>query len=143
MFKDTTVNETKNYVPIKEATKIVDKITEDNDSEITCSLCEVDHRYSFPVYRKEITSANILEVVAGTNGYHGGDGGSGSRTFIRIKDLGSTGMYVNKLGDYPDNGGFELVLAGDTELETTIEAFKFIIKVLEAQAEDTIENRDF
>ena len=143
MFKDTTVNETKNYVPIKEASKIVNKITEDNDSEIACSMCEVDRRYSFPVYRKEITSANILEVVAGTNGYHGGDGGSGSRTFIRIKDLGSTGMYVNKLGDYPDNGGFELVLAGDTELETTIEALKFIIKVLEAQAEDTIENRDF
>ena len=143
MFKDTTVNENKNFVPIKEASKIIGKIAEDNDSEITCSMCEVDHRYSFPVYRKEITSANILEVVAGTNGYHGGDGGSGSRTFIRIKDLCSTGMYVNKLGDYPDNGGFELVLAGDTELETTIEAFKFIIKVLEAQAEDTIENRDF
>ena len=58
MFKDTTVNETKNYVPIKEASKIVNKITEDNDSEITCSMCEVDHRYSFPVYRKEITSAH-------------------------------------------------------------------------------------
>ena len=142
MFNQVKFEESKNYLPLKETSKVADKITKDDDSEISCSSCVVD-RYSFPIFKKIITSANILEVVAGTNGYHGGDGDSGSRTFIRIKDLGSTGLYVNKLGDYPDNAGVELVLAGDTELYTTIEALKFIIKTLEAQAEDTIENRDF
>ena len=33
-----------------------------------------------PTYKREVVSANILEVEAGTNGYQGGDGGHGSRT---------------------------------------------------------------
>lgn len=38
-----------------------------------------------PTYKREVVSANILEVEAGTNGYQGGDGGHGSRTYFRIK----------------------------------------------------------
>ena len=41
-------------------------------------------------YTREIYSANVLEVEAGTNGFQGGDSGHGSRTYIRIEDMGST-----------------------------------------------------
>ncbi len=81
-------------------------------------------------FTREITSANILEVEAGTNGFHNGDNGSGSRTYIRIENIGSTDIRVNPLGRNGD-GGFELFLGGDCELETMLCALRFITKVLE------------
>ena len=74
-------------------------------------------------YTRDVVSANILEVEAGTTGYQGGDSGHGGRTYFRIEDAASTDMevrsYVNKYG---------------CELETTIRALKFITKVLEEEA---------
>lgn len=85
-------------------------------------------------YTRDVVSANILEVEAGTTGYQGGDSGHGGRTYFRIEDAASTDMevrsYVNKYGC----PGFEVVLGGDCELETTIRALKFITKVLEEEA---------
>ena len=82
----------------------------------------------------ELTTYTILEVEAGTTGYQGGDSGHGGRTYFRIEDAASTDMevrsYVNKYGC----PGFEVVLGGDCELETTIRALKFITKVLEEEA---------
>lgn len=85
-----------------------------------------------PTFTREITSCNILEVEAGTNGYQGGDTGHGSRTYFRIQDLGSTDIQAYVLGKYGDEG-FEVSLGGDCELETVITALKFITKVLEDQ----------
>lgn len=85
-------------------------------------------------YTREVVSANILEVEAGTTGYKGGDGGHGGRTFFRIKDLGSTSIQVTPLRDRFGSTGFEVTLAGDCELETTIRALKFITKVLEDES---------
>lgn len=85
-------------------------------------------------FRREIVSANILEVEAGTNGYQGGDSGHGSRTYIRIEDVGSTDIEVT-----PKENGVEIVLGGDCELETMIRALKFITKVLEDQAAEVID----
>lgn len=85
-------------------------------------------------FQREIVSANILEVEAGTNGYQGGDSGHGSRTYIRIEDLGSTDIEVT-----PKENGVEIVLGGDCELETMIRALKFITKVLEDQAAEVID----
>ena len=85
-------------------------------------------------YTRDVISANILEVEAGTTGYMGGDSGHGGRTYFRIEDAASTDMevrsYVNKYGC----PGFEVVLGGDCELETMIRALKFITKVLEEEA---------
>ena len=86
-------------------------------------------------YTREIYSANVLEVEAGTNGFQGGDSGHGSRAYIRIEDLGSTDIRVNPLGRDGDEG-FELFLGGDCELETMIRALKFITKVLEDGAKE-------
>ncbi len=53
-------------------------------------------------FKKEIVSANILEVEVGTTGYMGGDTGHGGRTFFRIKDLASTDMRLA----FRDNGKY-------------------------------------
>lgn len=84
-----------------------------------------------PTFQREIISANMLEVEAGTNGYRGGDAGHGSRTYFRIKNLASTNMDVQATGDKYECEGFEVTLGGDCELDTIITAFKFITKVLE------------
>ncbi len=38
-------------------------------------------------YTRDVVSANILEVEAGTTGYQGGDSGHGGRTYFRIEDV--------------------------------------------------------
>jgi hypothetical protein len=88
-----------------------------------------------PTYKREIISANVLEVEAGTNGYQGGDTGHGSRTYFRIENEGGTDIQVRPLGRYGDEG-FEVTLGGDCELETIITALKFITKVLEDGAKE-------
>ncbi len=89
-------------------------------------------------YSRDIVSANILEVEAGTTGYKGGDSGHGGRTYFRIADAASTDIQVHPLGRYADEG-FEVFLGGDCELETMIRALKFIIKVLEEEAEEVFD----
>lgn len=88
-----------------------------------------------PTYKREIVSANVLEVEAGTNGYQGGDTGHGSRTYFRIENEGGTDIQVRPLGRYGDEG-FEVTLGGDCELDTIITALKFITKVLEDGAKE-------
>lgn len=87
-------------------------------------------------YTRDVVSANILQVEAGTNGYQGGDSGHGSRTYFRIKDEGSTDMnietHINRYG----GSEFEVTLGGDCELETMIRALKFIVKVLEDESQE-------
>lgn len=82
-------------------------------------------------WKSEITSANILEVEVGTNGYQGGDSGHGSRTYFSIRDLASTNINVELLKDNNNQTeGFVLELGGDCELETFTEALEFALKVL-------------
>ena len=87
-------------------------------------------------WERDVISCNILSVEAGTNGYKGGDSGHGSRTYFRIQDEGGTDIAVkpthNRWGAVD---GFEVSLGGDTELETVIEALKFITHVLEEESE--------
>ncbi|WP_409336330.1 hypothetical protein [Eubacterium sp. F2] len=88
-------------------------------------------------WKREIFDANILAVEAGTNGYQGGDTGHGSRTYIRIEDLAGTDITVRPLRNcFKENSGLELILGGDSELSTILEALKFITKVLTDQIEE-------
>ena len=50
-------------------------------------------------YTRDVVSANILEVEAGTTGFMGGDTGHGGRTYFRIQDEGSTDMKINTYVD--------------------------------------------
>lgn len=85
----------------------------------------------------EIYNCNILGVEVGTNGYQGGDTGHGSRTYIRIEDLGSTDInaWVDR-NKFNETESVTIKLGGDTELYTIIEALKFITETLEEQAKE-------
>ena len=87
-------------------------------------------------YTRDVVSASILEVEAGTNGYQGGDTGHGSRTYFRISNEASTDIHVTPFMDRFGCNGFEVTLGGDCELETMIRALKFITKVLEEESEE-------
>ena len=87
-------------------------------------------------YTRDVVSANILEVEAGTTGFMGGDTGHGGRTYFRIQDEGSTDMKINTYVDRYGCRGFEVFICGDCELETTIRALKFITKVLEEESQE-------
>lgn len=88
---------------------------------------------------REIEDFNILEVEAGTTGFCGGDSGHGARTYFRIEDLGCTDIRPIVI-ENGDESGIVVVLGGDAELRTTIEALKFITRVLEDKAKITEEN---
>ena len=87
-------------------------------------------------YTRDVVSANILQVEAGTTGYKGGDTGHGGRTYFRISDEASTDIHVTPFMDRFGCNGFEVTLGGDCELETMIRALKFITKVLEEESEE-------
>lgn len=82
-------------------------------------------------YTRAVISANILEVEAGTTGLMGGDSGHGGRTYFRVEDIASTDMEIRSYGSKFNGSGFEVILGGDTELDTIIEALKFIVQALE------------
>ena len=87
-------------------------------------------------YTRDVVSANLLEVEAGTTGFMGGDTGHGGRTYFRISDEASTDIHVRPFIDRFGCNGFEVTLGGDCELETMIRALKFITKVLEEESEE-------
>ena len=91
--------------------------------------------HKITTFGREVCSWNILEVEAGTNGFQGGDSGHGCRTFLRIRDGGSSDIHVKPIpASYgSENNGFELEMGGDSELETLVTALKFAVKVLEDQ----------
>jgi len=86
-----------------------------------------------PTFSRVITSANILEVEAGTTGYKGGDGGHGCTTYFRIADLGGTGWDIETREDGCGCKSLEVTLYGDCELKTVIKALKFIARVLDEE----------
>ncbi len=84
-------------------------------------------------FERDIYNCNILSVEAGTTGYKGGDSRYGGRTYFRISDEGGTDMSVRVKENRFGAESFEVILGGDTELETIITALKFIVVALEDQ----------
>lgn len=84
----------------------------------------------FATYMLEINDANILEVEVGTTGYKGGDSGHGGRTYFRVKDGSSTDIRCTPM---ENKRGVEIILGGDAELDTFIEALEFAVFVLKWQ----------
>ena len=79
-------------------------------------------------------SCNIIEAEVGTTGYMGGDSGHGGRTYIRIADQASSDMTVKAGEDSYGCPFIEIKLGGDTELDTIIGAFDFIVSELKKTA---------
>jgi hypothetical protein len=97
---------------------------------------KVINRICIPTWWREIFDANIFEIEVGTNGYQGGDSGHGSRTYFRVKDICSSDINVKTLTDkFGDTTGVEVLLGGDSELRTFIEALEFALKVLKEESE--------
>lgn len=99
--------------------------------EVNSKLREVSCE-TVQTFGREIFDDCILEVEAGTNGFHGGDSGHGGRTYLRIEDGAQTDIRAALLGHCGDQG-FEVWLGGDAELRSFIKALKFAVKVLEDQ----------
>ena len=74
----------------------------------------------------------MLQVEAGSTCKCGGDSDHGCRTYFRIEDVASTDMMINRISDrFGFVNGFEVILGGDSELDSIIEALKFIVDTLE------------
>ena len=85
--------------------------------------------------QRDFIDCCILEVEVGTNGFQGGDGGHGCRTYIRFTDNGSTCMDAKVKNNCLGTTEIELQLYGDAELQTIARAFKWAAKVLETQSD--------
>ena len=80
---------------------------------------------------QEFISANIIGVTLEHNGYQGGDAGHGGFVRIKIENIASTSMEVNR----QESENVELIFRGDTERDTLISALKMIVKELEDNPE--------
>ena len=107
----------------------------------------------------EIADCNILTVEVGTTGKKGGDTGHGCRTYLCITNGGSTdlncrtglgGHDVDADGrchhhiDATDHGHVdrvEIMLGGDSELDTFIEALDFAVDVLKKQRDGKLTSK--
>ena len=83
---------------------------------------------------KDFESCNILSVDIATTGSRGGDSGHGGRTFFQLKDKSSTDIDFRISKDKWGCKGVEIMLGGDTELETFIDALRWAADELEKMA---------
>ena len=74
---------------------------------------------------------NVLGITVATNGYQGGDSGHGGRTYISIEDLGSSDMDAKVSCNFNGNAKVEIMLGGDSELDTIIESLRWAADRLE------------
>lgn len=87
------------------------------------------------IHIQTVTSANILSVAVGTNCPMGGDAGHGGRTVLRLSNEAGTDMRCC-IDDGPLRPvqKIEIVLSGDTECETFIQALEFALVVLRTKS---------
>lgn len=85
------------------------------------------------IFEAEINGCNNIRVAVGTTGKRGGDSGYGGRTFLKITDLAATvgAVTVNQNIAAPFRD-LEIMLEGDSELETFLIALKFAVNRLES-----------
>ncbi len=87
-----------------------------------------------PVHSLSITKMNLLTVQVGTNCPQGGNYSHGGRTVFRIIDDGATSLRVRIDGQEEQRPAkVELVLGGDHEAESFVEALEFAARVLRGQ----------
>jgi hypothetical protein len=100
-----------------------------------------------PISVATFASLNIITVHAGTNCPAGGDSGHGGRTIFGITNDASSDLRVGVNGESPSEvNSVEIVLGGDTECETFIQALEHALNVLKAQVTAnrlTTDNRAF
>src|ERR1700682_4250405 len=89
---------------------------------------------TIPISVTTFESLNIITVHTGTNCPAGGDSGHGGRTIFGITNDASSDLRVGVNGESPaEVNAVEIVLGGDTECETFIQALEHALNVLKAQ----------
>jgi len=87
-----------------------------------------------PISEAAFENFNIITVYTGTNCPAGGDTGHGGRTVFGIKNDASTDIRVGLNGESPKEvDSVEIILGGDSECETFIEALDHALNVLKTQ----------
>jgi len=85
------------------------------DEEVNTVVMENDYGFS------------TLTVEAGTNGFHGGDYGHGSRIYLSFK-------HADGLFDFESSDGHVTITSGgDAEVRAIIETLRFAISILDLQ----------
>lgn len=87
-------------------------------------------------WNRVIENGNVLGVEVGTNGYWGGDSDQGSRSYVRIENLSGTDLRARTLLDRDGSCGVEIILGGDSALDSFIEAVEFVLKTLKDGVEE-------
>lgn len=86
-------------------------------------------------WEQEITNCNILSAEAGTTSYRR-DCDDGARTFFSMKCIEDIAMKVKPIfGKWDETIGFEVEVCGDDQLDSIIDALKYITHVLEEERE--------
>lgn len=89
---------------------------------------------AIPISSESFESLNCITVYAGTNCPAGGDSGYGGRTILGITNDAATDLRVGLNGTSPvEVNSVEIVLGGDTECETFIQALEHALQVLKTQ----------
>ena len=76
------------------------------------------------LHSSEFGTFNTLGITVATNGYQGGDSGHGDRTYICFEDLCSTYIDVVVTYGVDTNAKEEIMLGGDSELDSMIDALR-------------------
>ena len=126
--------------------EILDFIEQDNLDRVeivkSYSKKQIDNHVnidniSIKTEKDTFTILNTLEVEVGTTGIRGGDSGYGCRTYLRIEDNAGTDIKVKYiLPSSKGNGGVEVILGGDSELNTFISALEFAAQYLAQHRHD-------
>ena len=83
------------------------------------------------LHSSEFGTFNTLGVTVATNGYQGGDSGHGGRTYISFEDLCSTDIDAVVSYGIDTNAKVEIMLGGDSELDSMIDALRWVADKLE------------
>ena len=83
------------------------------------------------LYSSEFGTFNTLGVTVATNGNQGGDSGHGGRTYICFEDLCSTDMDAVVSYGQDTKAKVEIMIGGDSELDSMIEALRWAADKLE------------
>lgn len=86
-------------------------------------------------WEQEITNCNVLLAEAGTSGYRR-KSEDGARTYFGMKCIEDIAMKVKPIfGKWDETIGFEVEVSGDDQLDSIVEALKYITHVLEEERE--------
>lgn len=100
---------------------------------VTSELKKINGQLVDTFEREIVVGNTVLRAEAGTNGYKGGDRGSGSRTYVCIDWINGDFHFSPVLDDEQKVVGIEIACCGDDGMDALMKAFAFAEKTLNDQ----------